>query len=106
MAAADSIFRNGASQDVTWNTSAGASAASTAFGSQTYWIRICAVGVISSTVDGVRYQVGDATPTATSTSALLPMNWVEVVQCSPGQKIAVIGNNSTTGKLSITELTH
>src|SRR5262245_63403185 len=101
MAAADSIFRHGASQDVTWATSGGASAASSTFGSQTYWVRLCAVGVVDSTHDGVRYQVGDGTPTATSTSALLPLNWVEIVQVSPGQKVAVLGNNSTTGKLDV-----
>ena len=73
-----------------------ASAASAAFGTQTYGIRICATNVC-------RYVVGDGTPTATATSTLLPANWVEVLTCSPGQKIAVI-QEAAAGKLSITEL--
>lgn len=73
-----------------------ASAASTAFGSQTYGVRIC------STV-ACRYVVGDGTPAALATSAYLPPNWVEVLTCSPGQKVAVI-QETAGGKLSVVEL--
>jgi hypothetical protein len=59
---------------------------------------------VSATIDGVRIAVGD-NPTATATSALIPVQWVEYIKCSPGQKIAVLGNNTGTGSVSVTELT-
>lgn len=85
--------RIGVTQEVTVGA---ASSASAAFGSQTYEIRICAT-------NACRYIVGDATPTALATSAYLPAGVIEVVVCSPGQKIAVI-QESVAGKLSIAEL--
>ena len=56
--------------------------ASSAFGSQTYQIRIAAISSCS-------YKVGDGTPTAATTDALLPANWVEYVKVTPGQKVSV-----------------
>jgi hypothetical protein len=97
-------FRQKATQNVAYAIAGGASAQSAAFGSQTYAIRVCAVGVESATADGVRINVGD-NPTASATSDLLALNWVEYVKCSPGQKIAVIGNNASTGVVSVVELT-
>ena len=97
-------FRQGASQNVAYAVAGGASAASTAFGSQTYWIRVVAVGVVGATNDGVRILVGDGTPTAVATSTLLPLNWVETYAVSPGQKIACLSNNATVGNLNVTEL--
>jgi hypothetical protein len=35
---------------------------------------------------------------------LLPLNWVEIIAVTPGQKIAVLGNNTGTGSVSVTEL--
>lgn len=96
-------FRQGASQNVAYASSGGASAASSAFGSQTYAIRVSAPGSLSATV-GVRIQVGDGTPTATATSPLLPANWVEYIIVTPGQKIAALSNDSVSGNLSVTEL--
>jgi hypothetical protein len=104
MAAFHDIFRHKATQNVAYAVAGGASAQSAAFGSQTYTIRVCAVGVESATADGVRINVGD-NPTASATSPLLAMNWVEYVKCTPGQKIAVLGNNASTGVVSVTELT-
>ena len=98
-----SSFRDGATQNVAYNAAGGASAASTAFGSQTRAIRVAVPGVISAT-SGVRILVGDGTPTATATSALLPVGWVEYCIVTPGQKIAVLGNDAVTGNLSVTEL--
>jgi hypothetical protein len=98
------IFRQKAAQNVAYAIAGGASAQSAAFGSQTYAVRVCAMGLPSATVDGVRIAVGD-NPTATATSALIPVNWVEYIKCSPGQKIAVLGNNASTGNVSVTELT-
>jgi hypothetical protein len=97
-------YRHGTKQNVAYAVAGGASAQSTAFGSQTYWIRVCAVGVESASADGVRIAAGD-NPTATSTSALLPLNWVEYLKVTPGQKIAVLGNNASTGNVSVIELT-
>ena len=98
-----SSFRQGAAQNVAYTASGSSSAASTAFGSQTRAIRVSIPGVVSAT-SGVRIVVGDGTPTASATSSLLPVNWIEYIVCSPGQKVAVIGNDAVTGNLSVTEL--
>jgi hypothetical protein len=82
----------------------GASTQSNAFGSQTYAIRVSAAGVLDGTNNGARISVGD-NPTASATTALLPLNWVEYIKCGPGQKIAVLGNSAATGSVSVTELT-
>jgi hypothetical protein len=96
-------YRSGAAQNVAYATSGGVSAATTAFASQTYMIRISSPGVLTSSV-GVRYVVGDGTPTATATSSFLPANWVEYVVCTPGQKLAALSNDNISGNLSVTEL--
>jgi hypothetical protein len=96
-------FRQGASQNLAYNAAAGASAASAAFGTQTYWIRVAAPGVVAAG-SGVRIVVGDGTPTASATSVFLPLNWIEVIAVTPGQKIAALSNDTTGGNLSITEL--
>jgi hypothetical protein len=85
--------RLGAAQEVTIGA---ASAASTAFGAQTYQIRVAAT-------IGCRIKVGDGTPTAAATDAYLPANQAEYLSCTPGQKIAVI-QETTGGKLSVTEI--
>jgi hypothetical protein len=97
-------YRPLASQNVAYANNVGASAQSAAFGSQTRYIRVTSVGVVSATIDGVRLEIG-ANPTAVATSYLLPVNWVEIIKVSPGQKIAVLGNNTGTGSVSVTELT-
>jgi hypothetical protein len=97
-------YRHSTRQNVAYNGSAGASVQSNAFGSQTYYIRVCAAGIVGASVDGVRIAVGD-NPTATSTSALIPVQWVEYIKCSPGQKIAALANNTAAGNLNVTELT-
>jgi hypothetical protein len=96
-------YRQGAAQNVAYNAAGGASAASAAFGAETYWIRVSAPGVLSAT-SGVRIKIGDGTPTADATSTLLPVNWVEIIAVTPGQKIAVLSNDTVTGNLSVTEL--
>ena len=98
-----SSFRQGASQNLAYATAGGASAASSAFGAQTYAIRVTAPGSLSATV-GVRIAVSDGTPTATATSTLLPVNWVEYIVVTPGQKIAAVSNDTVAGTLSVTEL--
>jgi hypothetical protein len=103
MAQIHDAYRQLATQNVAYNAAVGASAASTTFSSQTYYVRLCAPGSLSGTV-GVRYQVG-ASPTATNTSTLLPANWIEYVKVNPGESIAFISNDTVTGTISITELT-
>jgi len=85
--------RLGAAQEVTIGA---ASAASTAFASTTYQIRVC------STI-ACRIKIGDGTPTATATDAYLPPNIAEYFTTGPSQKIAVI-QEAAAGKLSITEI--
>src|SRR5262245_46164501 len=100
-----SSSRLGASQNVAYNAAGGASAASAAFGAQTYQIRVLAVsGVAAAIGDAVRVVVGDGTPTASATSAALPLNQVEYLTCTPGQKIAVLSNNASTGTLNVVEI--
>jgi hypothetical protein len=72
---------------------AGSSVPSTAFGAQTYQIRVCATAAVN-------YRVGDGTPTAVATDTLLPANTIEYVTCSPGQKLAAVG----TATVNITEI--
>ena len=96
-------FRFISSQDVSYAASGGTSAASTAFGAQTRWIRVCAVGLLSATNTGVRIIVGDGTPVAVATSTLLPLNWEQIILVTPGQKIAALSDKAATGSLNITE---
>jgi hypothetical protein len=93
-----SASRQGASQNVTIST---ASAASTAFGSQTYQVLV--VCQLTAGTD-VHIRIGDGTPTAVLTDTLLPVNFPMVFICTPGEKVAVIGGTSAVGTLSVTEL--
>lgn len=87
--------RMGTAQNVAATT--GTSAASTAFGAQTYTIRVAASAAIT-------YRVGDATPTATTTDTLLPATWVDYVRVTPGQKLAAL-SVSGAATVNVTELT-
>ena len=104
MAAFHNAYRILATQNVAYNAAAGASTQSAAFGSQTRYIRVVSPGLLSASIDGVRIAVGE-NPTATATSALLPVQWMQHLKVSPGQKIAVLGNNTGTGTVNVTELT-
>ena len=84
--------RQGASQNVALTSS---SAASTAFGSQTYQVML-----VATAASNVR--IGDGTPTATTSDTLLPANFPLVFTCTPGQKVAGVTASSAT--LSVTEL--
>src|SRR5512139_1911085 len=94
-------YKHGITNNVAFNAAGGASAASNAFSSQTYWIRVATTGVISAT-SGVRINI-DGAPVASSSTALLPVNWVEYIAVSPGQKIAALSNDTVTGTLSVIE---
>lgn len=71
----------------------GASAQSTAAPAETTHARL-------ATTTDVRYLRG-SNPTALSSSTLLPSGAVELISCTPGQKIAGI-QDSAAGKLNIT----
>lgn len=73
----------------------GASAATPAFGAQTRHIRVCNGGTVAF------INIGDGTPTASSSSMVMGTNLVEYFQVNPGQKLAVFG---TGGTLSVTEV--
>ena len=97
--------RLGASQNVAYNAAGGASTASTAFGSQTTQIRVLATsGVAGAIGDGVRVIIEAGTPSAVATSTVIPLNIPEYFSVSPGQKIAALSNNASTGSLNVTEV--
>lgn len=95
-------YRHGTVQNVAYAAAGGASAQSSAFGTQTNWIRVAVQGAITAT-SGVRISIGQS-PTASSTTVLLPVNWVEYIAVTPGQKIAVLSNDTVTGNLNVVEL--
>lgn len=100
-----SASRQGASQNVAFAAAGGASAASTVFGTQTYQILLSVSGTsFVAGTGGVRIRIGDGTPTATATDTFLPVGVIEYFAVTPGQKVAVIGNDAGTGTLSVTEL--
>ena len=70
--------------------------ASSAFGSTTYQIRVAASA-------NCFLKIGDGTPTAANTDALLPLTWVDYITVSPGQKISVF--SPTIQTVSVTEIT-
>jgi hypothetical protein len=90
------------SQLLSYSTSAGTAVSSTGFAATTQYLRLAATGVGTAT-NGVRYAIGKA-PAATSTSTYLPTNWVEYVAVPSGMQISALGNDSTTGTLSVTEI--
>ena len=92
-----------ASQNLAYSTSGGTAVSTTGFSAQMQFVRLAAGGTPTAT-NGVRYAVGKA-PAATSTSTLLPLNWVEILQVPAGSQISALGNDSTSGTLNVTELT-
>lgn len=85
--------RLGASQNVSLTTT---SAASSAFGAQTYQVLLVATAASNIVIS-------DGTPTALTTSTLLPANFPMLFTCTPGQKVA--GVTASTATLSVTEMT-
>jgi hypothetical protein len=96
-------YRILSTQNVAYAAAGGASAPSTAFSSQTRYIRVVTVGVVSATIDGVRIAIDTAV--ASATTVLMAVNFPEIFKVSHGQKIAVLGNNTGTGSVNVTELT-
>lgn len=95
-------YRQGATQNVAANAAGGASTQSTAFGGQTFYIVVSFTGAYTATC-GLRIAIGD-NPTASGTSQLVPPNLPVIFACSPGQKIAVLSNDTATPSVSVTEM--
>src|SRR5437899_1389754 len=90
-----SASRQGVSQTVAYTGTS--TTITNAFGAQTYQIRI-------SSTTACHYKVVEAAGGAAAvTDSLLPINWVEYVNVSPGQKISAI-QDSAGGTLSVTEM--
>ncbi len=94
----DDVYRIVASKSIaTVGTSGAAAASSTAaFGSTTHAIDIVFVGAIT-TSSGVRFSICDvASVTVNSTtSPLLPPNWIYRCKVSAGQVVAALSNDAT-----------
>lgn len=94
--------RNSTTQVVAYTSAAAAS--SSAFGTQTRQVRI-----VSSSACHYTFA---ASPTATTSDAFLPANWIEVKSVTPGQKISAIRASTgglvtaTDGSLWVSELTN
>jgi hypothetical protein len=90
--------RNGTTQIVSYD---GTTAITSAFGAQTYQIRVVATTACN-------YHIYDSTGSATAsntTDAYLPAALIEYVTVSPGQKISAIkASGGTAGVLTVTEL--
>jgi hypothetical protein len=73
----------------------------TAFGSQTRHVRV--VHTLSSgiwaTIDSTRVDV-----TANSSATFLPVNFPEYFGCSPGQSLNFLSTSTSTGYVSLTEM--
>ena len=78
-------------------TSASTTSASSAFADGSEYIRV--VSTIACHID-----IGGS-PTATTSTQLLPANEIETIKISAGEKIAVLRIGSSDGKLHVTELT-
>ncbi len=86
--------RLGASNNVTVATTS-TSAASSAFGAQTYQIRVASPAACYIKIDS-------NTPTATASDAYLPANVIDYIKVQAGQKIAVF--SATTQVVSVVEV--
>jgi len=81
--------RLGASQNI---ASGAGSTQSTAFGPQTYQVRVVATAAVN-------IRIGE-NPTAVATDSLLPANFPDYFAVTPGQKLAAIG----TATVNLTEM--
>lgn len=101
----EDIYRIVTSRALAVNSVGGATASTTSLSSQTYAIELAFAGSTSSTA-GVRFMIGDAGLTVSSTAGpFLPANWIARYKCTPGQRVAAISNDAGTPSLTIVELT-
>ncbi len=71
--------------------------ASSAFGSQTFQIRVA-----TSTAAFIKIDSG--TPTATTSDTLMPANWVDYFIVTPGQKISAVTTGTVPFTVSVVEI--
>jgi hypothetical protein len=102
----DNVWRLSTAQALAVASVGGAAASSSAFRHTDLRSPTLLPGSTSST-GGCRIAIVSPNDGAVSSTAgtLLPPNWVEVVHCSPGQRVSAISNDAGTFSLSITELT-
>ena len=79
------------------SVSSTASATTAAFGAQTYQIRVAAL------TTGAFVNVGDGTPTATTSSPFIPVNTFDYFTVTPGQKAVALGQ-AGAGSVIVTEM--
>ncbi len=89
--------RPGAVQTVAFSGTA--ATIGSAFGPETYQIRLCATASCNYLIS----EAANVVPATTSNGPLLPANTIEYVIVNPGQKLSVI-QNSATGALNVTEM--
>jgi hypothetical protein len=83
-----------------------ASQTTTPFGSQTYQVRVS-----HSFANGIWISVGNSTNAAAAVTATagsdnyMPNNWIDYYTVTPGQAFAFISTSTTTGYVSLTEMT-
>ena len=87
-------LRPGTIQKITMASSNPASIASSAFGSQTEYVRIA-----SSTDFHIIF---GGSPTATASHIFIPADQPEIFKVSPGEKVAALGGNNAV--ISIVEM--
>ena len=91
------VFGLGTAQNVSYNAAGGASTQSVAMGANTNAV------LISGVTSSVRVAIGKS-PTASASSTLFPAPFMLIFQAGPGDQVAVLGNDATTGSIIVTEL--
>lgn len=88
-------YRPGTNQKIAYT---GTAAASAAFGTETYALRIV-------TTSNAWYAIGQAPVAATTTGngVYLPLGIVEIIRVAPGEKISFV-QDSAGGNASVTEM--
>jgi hypothetical protein len=103
------VYRQITGVDISPGSSGGAAASTSVFDTQTYAVRLIAAGPVSSVSGsaGIRYKiVTDGDVVSSTADTLLPLNWVETVKVTPGQRVSAIGNDAGASyKLTVVELT-
>lgn len=90
-------MRLGTSQTIACATTS--TAISSAFGAQTFAVRIAVSGS-----GATHYRIGDGVQTSVTSDPYLPNSWVEYVRVSPGQRISAI-TETGTATMTVTEAT-
>jgi len=104
---ADLVWRFGTVQSLAVASAGGAAASTGVFGTQTYAVRVTAMGGTVASTAAVRIKIGSLAeaPVANSTTdALLTVATPHLVKVVPGEKLSAIGNDGGTYTLNVVEL--